>query len=477
MRERYFRFVSSKIASVLVATILVGVFLWASPVAYAARPNIVFILADDLGYGDLSCYGQQKFKTPNIDRLAAEGMKFTAHYSGNNVCAPARCVLMSGKHPGHAYIRDNRGGLGPEGEGQEPVPAGELKLPLTLKKLGYTLGGFGKWGLGPVGSTGDPNKQGFDVFFGYNCQAVAHNYYPTHLWSNDTHIALSNPKFSARQKLSPDADTNAPASYAKFSAKDYAPDLIGEHALQFVRDNQIRPFFLYYPTTVPHLALQVPEDSLKEFEGKYPETPYPGGRGYLPHRTPRAAYAAMITRMDREVGRVLHGLEKAGAAEDTIVLYWSDHGDVLGSHGPLRGKTVPYAPAFRVPAILRWPGRLAARRTDALFGTPDIPATLLDLAGIEVPLSWQGRSFAPHCRGEAQDLPDAVPLGLKDWQAVWDGRYLYSEGKPHCLYDHVEDPFELDNRLADIRLVQAMQEKLRFVMRSTGHPEFVPMPS
>jgi arylsulfatase A len=153
-----------------------------------------------LGYGDLSCYGQQKFRTPNIDRLAAEGMKFTAHYSGNNVCAPARCVLMSGKHPGHAYIRDNRGGMGPEGEGQEPVPARELALPLTLKKLCYTFCGFGRWGLGAVGGSGDPNKQGFDVFFGYNCQVVAHNYYPTHLRSNTTHAAIGNPKFFLRTR-------------------------------------------------------------------------------------------------------------------------------------------------------------------------------------------------------------------------------------------------------------------------------------
>ena len=165
------------------------------------RPNIVFILADDLGYGDLGCYGQQKIRTPNIDRLAAEGMRFTAMYAGSNVCAPSRCALMSGKHPGHGYIRNNRGGLGAGGEGQEPVPAGELKLPLSLKHLGYALGGFGKWGLGPVGSSGDPLKQGFDRFFGYNCQAVAHNYYPTHLWDDDRRLALNNPAFSAQQKL------------------------------------------------------------------------------------------------------------------------------------------------------------------------------------------------------------------------------------------------------------------------------------
>src|SRR5262249_36171315 len=148
----------------------------------ADRPNFVFILADDLGYGDLGCYGQAKIRTPNLDRMAAEGLRFTAHYSGHNVCAPSRCVLMTGKHPGHAYIRDNRRVVGQEG--QEPVPAGELKLTLTFKRLGYRLGAFGKWGLGPVGSTGDPLKQGFDRFFGFNSQSVAHNYYPDHLWDN-----------------------------------------------------------------------------------------------------------------------------------------------------------------------------------------------------------------------------------------------------------------------------------------------------
>jgi arylsulfatase A-like enzyme len=382
------------------------------------KPNIVFILADDLGYGDLSCYGQHKFKTPNIDRLAAEGMKFTAHYSGNNVCAPARCVLMSGKHPGHAYIRDNRGGLGQGGEGQEPVPAGELKLPLTLKQLGYTLGGFGKWGLGPVGSTGDPNKQGFDLFYGYNCQAVAHNYYPTHLWSNDTRIVLNNHKFAANQKLLADADLNSPATYAQFSGNDYAPDLIGEQALKFIRDNKQRPFFLYYPTTVPHLALQVPEDSLKEFEGKLPETPYPGGRGYLPHGTPRAAYAAMITRMDREVGRVLDLVKELGLDENTLFIFTSDNGplyDGLGgtdteffnSAAGFRGRKGSfYEGGFRVPCLVRWKGKIAPGTTsDRVTGFEDWLPTLLELIGAkaQTPAGIHGFSFAPTLRGEKQE--------------------------------------------------------------------------
>src|SRR5688572_18755807 len=201
-------------------SIITSLLLCSLVTAVATKPNIVFILADDLGYGDLSCYGQKKYSTPNIDRLASEGMKFTAHYSGNNVCAPSRCTLMSGKHPGHAYIRNNRGGVGEGGEGQEPVPAGELTLPLTLKKLGYATGGFGKWGLGAVGSSGDPNKQGFDVFYGFNCQAVAHNYYPTSLWSNDTRVALNNPAFASKQALPAGADGNAPATYARFGGKE-----------------------------------------------------------------------------------------------------------------------------------------------------------------------------------------------------------------------------------------------------------------
>ncbi len=385
--------------------------------APALRPNIVFILADDLGYGDLSCFGQQKFSTPNIDQIAAEGMKLAAHYSGHNVCAPSRCALMTGKHPGHGYIRENRGGVGEDGEGQEPVPAGELTLPLTLQRLGYTLGGFGKWGLGPVGSSGDPLRQGFDRFFGYNCQAVAHNYYPTHLWSNDTRVALGNPKFAAHQKLSANAETNAAATYAKFTAADYAPDLIATQALKFVRENRERPFFLYYPTTVPHLALQVPEDSLRKFEGKFPEKPYLGGRGYLPHRTPRAAYAAMITRMDQEVGRVLALLKELKLEDRTLVVFTSDNGplyDELGgtdaeffnSAGGFRGrKGSYYEGGFRVPCVARWPGKIKAGTfSDRVTGFEDWMPTLLELIGEggATPAGIDGISFAPTLRGAKQ---------------------------------------------------------------------------
>jgi len=439
--------------------------------AAPASPNIIFILADDLGYGDLSCYGQQKFKTPNIDRLASEGMMFTAHYSGHNICAPARCVLLSGKHPGHAYIRSNRGGISQGREGQEPVPAGELKLPLTLQKLGYTIGGFGKWGLGPIGSSGDPNKQGFDLFFGFNCQGVAHNYYPTHLWSNDTRIVLNNPDFSPSQKLPPGADVNSPATYARFSGNDYAPDLIGRQALKFIRDHKDRPFFLYYPTTVPHLALQVPEDSLKEFVGKFPETPYDGSRGYLPHRAPRAAFAAMITRMDREVGRVLNLVAKLGLDRNTIIVFTSDNGPLYDRYGGtdseffnstagFRGRKGSfYEGGFREPCLVRWKGKIAPGTTsDRVTGFEDWLPTLLELIGAkaQTPPGIDGISFAPTLLGRKQrqrpflyrESPSyggqqCVRVG--DWKLVRQNLNA-NPGDPNQptteLYNLANDPFE-----------------------------------
>jgi len=399
-----------------------GTWLVAGALAAAEpRPNIIFLLADDLGYGDIGAYGQKKIRTPNLDRLAAEGMKFTQHYSGHNVCAPARCALMTGLHPGHGYIRDNRGGVGmgdgTGGEGQEPVPAGELKLPLTLNRLGYTLGGFGKWGLGGVGSTGDPLKQGFTRFFGYNDQAVAHNFYPTSLWDDSQRLPLSNSAFSAHQKLAVGADPAKPESYAKFAGRDYAPDLIAEQARRFLRENRNRPFFLYFPTTVPHLALQVPDDSLAEYAGKFPEEPYTGDRGYLPNRTPRATYAAMITRLDREIGSLLALVDEFGLRERTIVVFTSDNGplynrlggtdaDFFDSAGGLRGrKGSYYEGGFREPCLVRWPGRIAAGSTnDRVTGFEDWLPTLLELIGAAAatPAHLDGISFAPTLLGQAQ---------------------------------------------------------------------------
>ena len=440
-------------------------------------PNVVFLLADDLGYGEVGCFGQEKIRTPNIDQLAKEGMRLTQHYSGSNVCAPSRCVLLSGKHQGHAYIRDNRQAKGFT-EGQVPVPPGELKLPPLFKKQGYVLGDFGKWGLGPVGSTGAPLKQGFDRFYGYNCQAVAHNYYPTHLWDNDEHVEIGNPDFSAHQKLPADADPNDPASYARYEGKVYAPDLINEKAREFVRENKDRPFFLYYSTTAPHVALQVPEDSLKEYAGQFEETPYKGDNGYAPQRQPRAAYAAMITRLDKEIGKLLDLLKELGLEENTIVVFTSDNGatfdvggvdtDFFNSVGGLRGrKGSYYEGGYRVPCIVRWPGHIAPGSvSDRVTGFEDWLPTLLELVGDkQPPADIDGISFAPTLLGEQQKPRPFLyreAAGYQGQQAVrlgdWKGIRLNVNPGPKAanqkpgaleLYNLADDPAETQNVAAE----------------------------
>jgi arylsulfatase A-like enzyme len=381
------------------------------------RPNIVFILADDLGYGDLGCYGQTKIRTPNIDRLTAGGLRFTQHYAGSAVCAPSRCVLMTGKHPGHAFVRDNRGY---KPEGQEPLPADVVTLPELLKSGGYVTGGFGKWGLGGPGTSGDPLKQGIDRWFGYNCQGVAHNFYPTYLWDNDRKLDLPNPAFPSQDRFKPGEDPDDPKSYRRFQGSRYSADLIAEQARKFIHDNKDKPFFCYFPTTVPHLALQVPDDSLKEYVGRWNDPPYKGGKGYLPHFTPRAAYAAMITRMDREVGRIMDLVHELGLDEETIFIFSSDNGPLNGVHqglagtdaaffnssGGLRdGKGTLYEGGIRVPGIVRWKGRInPGTVSDRVTGFEDWLPTLLDLAGLKAktPAGIDGISFAPTLRGEKQ---------------------------------------------------------------------------
>src|SRR5579872_4752495 len=399
-----------RFARPVMVALLFGVVALPASAAFAADqrpPNIVFLLGDDLGRGDLGCFGQKKIRTPNIDRLAAEGMRLMVHYCGNAVCAPSRCVLMTGKHPGHAFVRANKQ-YRPDSEGQWPLPADEVTLPKLLKALGYTTGGFGKWGLGPPETTGDPLRQGLDHFFGYNCQAVAHNYYPTYLWDDGKRRPLDNPAFSAYQKLPEGADSNSPASYAGYRGKEYAPDLISEQSRKFVRDNKDRPFFLYYPTTVPHLALQVPEDSLQEYLGTFPDEPYRGDRGYLPHRAPHAAYAAMVTRLDREIGTLIDLVDELGLTAQTIFVFSSDNGplwdryagtdtDFFESAGTFRGrKGSLYEGGIRAPGIVRWKGHIApGGESSRTTGFEDWLPTLLELIGAKerIPAGIDGISF------------------------------------------------------------------------------------
>lgn len=386
-------------------------------VSPAQRPNIVFILADDLGYRELGCFGQNLIQTPNIDQLAAEGMRFTQHYCGNAVCAPSRCVLMTGKHPGHAFVRNNKS---TPPEGQQPIPAEEVTLAELMQECGYITGAFGKWGLGGPESTGEPLRQGLNRFFGYNCQSHAHSYYPSYLWSNNEHVLLRNdPPVPGHASLAKGADPSNPKSYDQFKGQDYAPDRINEQALEFIRKNKGRPFFLYYPSVIPHVALHVPDEDLKPYlELGWKDPPFTRGKGYgyTPHFTPRAAYAAMITRLDRYVGNIVRELEKQGVRDNTMIVFTSDNGTThLGlevdynffeSVGELRGlKGSLYEGGVRVPTLVNWPGRVAAGSTsDRISGFEDWMPTLLDIAGagVQAPDDTDGISLAPTLFGKQQ---------------------------------------------------------------------------
>ena len=336
------------------------------------RPNIVLIFADDLGYGELGCYGQAKIATPHIDRLAREGARFTQFYTAAPVCAPSRAALMTGTHLGHCAIRDNSE-IQPEGQG--PLPAEATTLADDLRGAGYATACIGKWGLGFVGSSGDPNANGFDLFFGYNCQRQAHNYYPTHLWRNGLKVALEGN----------DPKTRAEAIFA--------PDLMVAEARTFIANAGERPFLLAYTSTLPHMAMQPKSADLAPYAGRFDETPYVGGKGYLPHPTPRAGYAAMISRLDAEVGAIRAALEEAGVADRTLIVVTSDNGpthDVGGvdtaffdSSGGLRGrKGSVWEGGIRVPCIAWLPGRIAAGSTiDTPAWTVDLRATFAGLAG------------------------------------------------------------------------------------------------
>ncbi len=442
------------------------------------KPNIILILADDLGYSQLGCYGETKIRTPHIDRLAAEGTRFTQAYSGSPVCAPSRCVLLTGLHTGHAPIRDN---LEIEPEGQTPLPAGTATLPRLLRAEGYATGLVGKWGLGYPGSAGEPLAQGFDVFFGYNCQRKAHNHYPPELWRN-------------RERIRLEGNDGGPAG------RQYAPDLFEKEALDFITANRKRPFFLFFATTIPHLALQVPEDSLAEYAGLWPETPYDGGKGYQPQAKPRAAYAAMVTRFDRSVGRIMALLQNLGLDEDTLVLFASDNGptyDVggydssfFGGAGPfLRHKGYVYEGGIRVPFIVRRPGAVpAGRSSSAVVAFQDVLPTLLDAAGARarVPAGldgstrlalFEGGSVPP---GEARLYMEFPAYGgqqmarLGNWKAVRQD-LLKSPGAPTELYDLESDLAETRDVAAGNR--RAVAELERFMAGERRPSKEFPFPA
>jgi len=356
------------------------------------RPNIVLIMADDLGYGDLGVYGQQKIETKHIDSLAAKGMKFDNFYAGTSVCAPSRSSLMTGQHTGHTYVRGNKE---IEPEGQQPLTDSVQTFAMLLQQAGYTTGAFGKWGLGMVNTSGAPNQKGFDEFYGYNCQRQSHRYYPTHLWHNKERIELNGNGLMAQGQ--------------------YASALIQEKTLKFIDENRERPFFLYVPTVLPHAELSGPDDKYYQlYANRFDEKPYKGNDygpqatvpGYASVEKPHAMYASMVSRMDAYVGQIVDRLRKNKLLDNTIIIFTSDNGshkeggadpNFFNSSGGLRGnKRDLYEGGIKTPFIVYWQGKVAEGKTSSYLGAFwDIMPTMVELAQANKPHYTDGISFMP----------------------------------------------------------------------------------
>lgn len=444
------------------------------------KPNVVFILADDLGWGDLSCYGQTHFSTPNIDAIAAQGIRFTQAYSGTTVSAPSRSCLVTGTHSGHTAIRGN---MELDPEGQFPLPAASRTIFHDMKDAGYTTGAFGKWGLGFVGSTGDPNKMGVDSFYGFNCQLLAHSYYADHIWDNEQRIELT--------------DNCDEVPYGQGS---YIPDLIQDKALAFMENSvkEGKPFFMWYPTTIPHAELIVPEDEIIQgLRGKYPETPYHGcdqgnpmfrKGGYCSQEYPRATFAAMVSRLDMYVGQIVDKLKELGVYDNTIIIFASDNGphleggadpDFFDSNGPWRGyKRDVYEGGVRVPFIVQWNGHTAkGKETDFMCSFWDLMPTLREINGQDCPEDMDGISILPLLEGrkgqkeheflyfEFQEMGGRQAVRQGPWKLV----HLNIRNDRECyeLYNLDEDPSETTDIIGEN---QGKAEELKIIMAESHIP-------
>jgi arylsulfatase A len=419
----------------------------------ASKPNVIYIIADDLGYGDLSAYGQTKFSTPNIDAIAKKGIMFKQHYSSAPVCAPARGALMTGMHVGHGAVRGN---FEVKPEGQQPMPAGTFTLAHMFKKAGYATGAFGKWGLGAPGSTSEPLKMGFDRFYGFNCQRQAHHYYPYFLWNDNQREML----------------------WGNFGMEthEYAPDLIQKQALRFVEANKDRPFFLFYPLIQPHAEMFAPEKYIAKYRGKFlPESSFKGVDGgpgfrnkeYGSQPEAHAAFAAMVETMDEDIGELMAKLTELGIADNTLVMFTSDNGphqeaghdpDYFKSNGGLRGyKRDLYDGGIRVPMIAIWPGKIAAGTvTDHVSAFHDVLPTMAEVTGQAGPEGIDGISFLPtllqsgtqrqhdYLYWEFHEKKGRVAIRKGNWKGV---RYDVSvdPNSPLELYDLSKDPGETNN--------------------------------
>ena len=387
------------------------------------------IFADDLGYGELGSYGQEKIETPNLDKLALEGMRFTQFYTGSPVCAPSRCILLTGMHSGHAVIRGNdedgeRGDVwnflamaaDPYLEGQAPMPDSTITFPMLLQKHGYVTGMGGKWGLGHPLSNSTPNKKGFDYFYGYNCQRQAHTLTPLHLWENDQKVVLNNDTIVYHTDLPVSRDSLDPASYTYLDQPDYAPKLIADKVLDFVKAKRDTSFFMYWATPIPHAPLQAPKKWIEYYVDKFgDEEPYTARNGgYFPARYPKATYAAMISYLDENVGRLMQTLKDLGIDDNTIVMFTSDNGPTyikgtytpwFESGGPFKsergwGKGYLREGGIRMPFLARWPGKIPANSvSDHVGSSQDLMATIFDLLDLPLNKKTDGISMAPTLLG------------------------------------------------------------------------------
>ncbi len=429
--------------------LMLGLHLVACADKEQVPPNIIYILADDLGYGDLSCYGQTKFNTPNIDKLAANGIRFTQHYSGSTVCAPSRSALMTGQHTGHTYIRGNRER---RPEGQHPLKGEVVTVAEMLKDAGYATGAFGKWGLGYPGSEGDPNNQGFDTFFGYNCQMLGHHYYPYFLRDNQKKVVLE--------------------ANAGHKTGVYAPLLIQEKTLDFIEAHKDEPFFCYVPSIIPHAELLAPDKYMDMYRGKFdPEHSYKGVDSgeryrdgpYCSQAESHAAFAAMIHLLDDQVGEIVAKVQELGIADNTLIIFTSDNGphleggaqpDYFNSNGPLRGyKRDLYEGGIRVPFIASWPGHIkAGSESHHISAFWDMMPTFAEVAGMDEPKNIDGISILPTLLGNTTQQQQHDYLY---WEFhVWGGRKAVRMGDykavQYGISKNPDAPIELYDLSVDI---------------------------
>ncbi len=458
----------------------------AKPITQENKPNIIYILADDLGYGELGAYGQDKIETPNIDALAKNGMLFTQHYTSAPVCAPARYMLLTGKHSGHAYIRGNdewreRGEVwnyqaqiaDSTLEGQRPIPSNTMLLSKKMKESGYATGMIGKWGLGAPHTDAIPTKMGFDFFFGYNCQRQAHTYYPVHLYHNETRFHLNNDTIAPTTKLPEGADPNNPESYKNYTLNEYTPDIMFDRMINFISEKKKEPFFFYWATPIPHNPIQAPQRWVDYYKEKFgPEEPYLGNVSYFPHQNPRAGYAAMISYLDENVGKLITYLKKEGLYENTLIIFTSDNGvtytggtdgtffNSSGEFGEVYGKAkgFVYEGGIRVPMIAAWPGKIKPGSTSHLISAQyDVMATLSDIVGFEAPADTDGISFLPTLLDKKNqkeheflfwEFPEyggQVAIRIGDWKVVRQNLNSKKEQPTLELYNLKTDPAESNN--------------------------------